>query len=353
MLEDLNLNNTEGGILIFTEIIGFVISTYYSGILSSKLGVKNLYFLMLIILVVGMIVYGLSINFGLVLVGAFIFGFGLGGFHLAANAFVGTGDSKTKAKRFNRLHIFFGLGALFSPIYVNFIYKIGLTWNYVFLSAVIVPVILLILTNLWFNKLPDSVSVGKLEKGLSVKLLKDKYFFLICLGMFIYLGMDVGIISWLTGFLNKVKGLDFETSGYYFFFWFFGIMFGRFLGSLLSKYLNELTLSILISISIIFMCFGIFASPSFAFSFGIIALCFSVTYPTFCALTAKHLPEYQAPALGILITAGGFGSAIFPLTMGILNDVIGKDLGMTQSIFLGLVLIAILLLLFRKTRSYY
>jgi FHS family L-fucose permease-like MFS transporter len=146
------------------------------------------------------------------------------------------------------------------------------------------------------------------------------------LGIFLYVGAEVGIGSFLVNFLEQpqIAGLSVNTAAKYLSLYWGGAMIGRFLGSaLLSKIRPGLLLAFNAFVVASLLIIAILVSGSIAmWSLLLIGLFNSVMFPTIFALAIDGLGKHSGAGSGVLCMAI-VGGAIIPLIQGVLADHIG------------------------------
>jgi FHS family L-fucose permease-like MFS transporter len=146
------------------------------------------------------------------------------------------------------------------------------------------------------------------------------------IGIFVYVGAEVSIGSFLVNFLTQpnIVGLTQVEAGKFTAFYWGGAMIGRFIGFGVLRYIkpnkllcaNAFVAIILVVISIIF------SGNISMWSILLVGLFNSIMFPTIFALAIKGLGRHTSQASGILVMAI-VGGAITPLLQGVLADTIG------------------------------
>jgi FHS family L-fucose permease-like MFS transporter len=153
-----------------------------------------------------------------------------------------------------------------------------------------------------------------------------KHLVLGAIGIFVYVGGEVSIGSFLVNFLGEpsIAGLAKQDAGKYVSFYWAGAMIGRFVGALaMQKILprkalvfNAVTAALLVSMSM-------FSSGHFAmWAILAVGLFNSIMFPTLFSLAVSGLGRHTGQGSGILCAAI-VGGAILPLVQGACADRIG------------------------------
>ena len=148
-------------------------------------------------------------------------------------------------------------------------------------------------------------------------------------GIFAYVGAEVGIGSFLVNFMGQpqIAGLQEETAARYLSLYWGGAMVGRFIGSaLLSKIRPGCLLAFnAIVVSALLVAAMLVSGPVAMWTLLAIGLFNSIMFPTIFSLAIEGLGKHTSEASGILCTAI-VGGAIVPLIQGFMADHIGIQL---------------------------
>lgn len=145
-------------------------------------------------------------------------------------------------------------------------------------------------------------------------------------GIFVYVGAEVSIGSFLVNFLGEstIAGMpEAEAAHYVAYFW-GGAMVGRFIGSVAMRYINDgKALAFNAAAVIVLLLVTVFTSGHVAMWAVLgIGLFNSIMFPTIFSLGLYGLGRFTSQGSGILCLAI-VGGAIVPVAMGALADAIG------------------------------
>jgi FHS family L-fucose permease-like MFS transporter len=201
---------------------------------------------------------------------------------------------------------------------------------YLFLAAVLFCVAIIFV----MIKLPEITSVGQ-QPASAVMVSFDhdydsawsyKHLVLGAIGIFMYVGSEVSIGSFLINFLGEpeIAGLVEKEAGKYVSFYWGGAMIGRFVGAAVMQKIqpgkvltfNAVTAAVLVLATIL-------GSGSVAmWSILSVGLFNSTLFPTIFSLAVNGLGKHTGQASGILCAAI-VGGAILPVVQGLFADLIG------------------------------
>jgi len=149
------------------------------------------------------------------------------------------------------------------------------------------------------------------------------------IGIFVYVGAEVGIGSFLINFmgLESIAHLEESEAAHYLTYFWGGAMVGRFIGAaVMQKVSGGKVLFICASAASLLLIVTMLTSGAVAmWSILLIGLCNSIMFPTIFSLAVTGLKEHTSQGSGILCLAI-VGGAVIPLFQGFLADAIGVQL---------------------------
>ncbi|PCH96215.1 MAG: glucose/galactose MFS transporter [Gammaproteobacteria bacterium] len=183
-----------------------------------------------------------------------------------------------------------------------------------------------------FLKLPTIKAIEsdvKCDDNNIVSAWKTPHLMLGALGIFVYVGAEVSIGSFLISFLGEenIAGLAEADAANYIAYYWGGAMVGRFIGAATMRYLAANKLLVFNSIaSVVLITIAMTSSGQVAmWAILAVGLCNSIMFPTIFTLAVKDLGKVTGQGSGILCLSIA-GGAIIPLFQGMLADIIGIQL---------------------------
>lgn len=315
---------------IFTALfLGALIAQLASGFLTDRFGQRVV--LIVAVFVMGAGIIGFTQMHSLVwfLVLAFVAGLGQGGLDLGANLLVAEAFPKNNLTALNVLHLFFGLGSSIGPAFISLsILKFNRGIYIIEGSAIF----FLVLAGLFlFLKIkPHQTDQTPFENGKPVEPVKSIFLtpqlWLLSVLLLVAVGMEIGLGSWSTIYMQKTTRLSIETaalvtSGYWAF-----LTVGRLLSAFLSRRLTREKMMLLnlggaVIGGIVFALSNGALVPSII-SMLFVSMCFGGMYPLVISVTSAAFPGRTGKATGIVVAAGSVGGLALPWLAGlILNRV--------------------------------
>lgn len=360
----------QAGLVQFAFFMAYGLLSIPSGYILSKIGYKKGILLGLGVMGIGCLLFYPAASlrmFPLFLLGYFILAGGMTVLQVAANPYVAVlGSEETASSRLNLSQAFNSLGTAIAPAFGALfllsdsiknkasIDSLSETAKEAYLiaeaSAVQNPFLVLAVSLLTlafivsFIKLPN---ILKKKEGFGYgEALKHKVLKMGAIGIFLYVGAEVAIGSYLVNYFldmnlaevikntkwlatisesilqQDLANVDNKAivAAFVIFYW-SGAMVGRFIGAYLTKVIAPAkVLAIFATMAISLLAISILTNGLVAmFSILLVGLFNSIMFPTIFTLSLNGLGEYKPQASGILCTAI-VGGAIIPPLYGFFTD---------------------------------
>ena len=369
--EIFELTYFQAGLVQFAFFIAYGLISIPAGALLHRIGYKKGIIVGLGVMGLGCLLFLPAASFRLFplfLLGYFILAAGMTVLQVAANPYVTVlGPEKTASSRLNLSQAFNSLGTTIAPalgaVFIlsdkikssSEIAQLDKTSNDIYLSneasAVQMPFLILALSLLALALVVLSVNLPKVL-NTSIKTnyreaLKDKKLVLGAIGIFLYVGAEVAIGSYLVNYFLDMKladvirtndmmhwiitfiqpddlsGVDDKgiVASFVMFYW-GGAMVGRFIGSYLTKiYSPNRILSLFSILAVSFIVLSM-TTTGLVSMWAILAvgLFNSIMFPTIFSIAIEDLGELKPQGSGILCTAIAGGAFIPPL-YGFFTDI--------------------------------
>jgi MFS transporter, FHS family, L-fucose permease len=337
----------------------FVVSVP-AGALIKKIGYQNGVVVGLLIAAAGcMLFYPASLtNYGVFLFAFFILASGITMLQVAANPYVTVlGKPETASSRLTLTQAFNSLGTTVAPLIGGvMILSAGVLTHAEFLNLseaeqiayrareaatvqgpylVLAAILVVMAVLFFFAKLPkikheDVANVAKGDVGMvmgeQVSIVEFKHLVLGAIGIFVYVGAEVSIGSFLISFLgtSEVANLSPSRAAHYVSYYWGGAMVGRFLGFAVMRYVSPgKVLAFNSACAILLILAAIFGQGSVAmWSIVAVGLFNSIMFPTIFSMALHKLGRFTGQGSGILCMAI-VGGAIVPFLQGFFADNIG------------------------------
>ena len=328
---DFGLSNTLAQLIPSAVFVWFFILSVPVGILQDRIGKRNMVNIGMGITAIGLFFPFLFYSFTAVLFGFALLGIGNTIVQVSANPLLVDVVPSNRTSSFLSFSQFIkAIGSMIAaPLAGFFALKFG-DWKILFLVFGVVSV----LSVLWLSmiKIEETRNLEKRATlGSSFALLGTGFIFMMVMGIFLVVGIDVGVNAVSGQFLHsRFPGVQrtFYESGRSVYF--FGKMLGTFGGALMLTMLPSrkffLWSSILALLSILALIFAPAAMVAMVIIF-IIGLAVANIFPLIFSLSVEKYPDRTNEISGLMIMAVS-GGAVIPLLIGSITDYVGATAGM-------------------------
>ncbi|WDD97517.1 sugar MFS transporter [Thalassomonas actiniarum] len=342
-----DLSYSQAMLVQFCFFGAYFVVSLPSGALVKRLGYQKGIVLGLVIAALGCLCFypAASLHsYAIFLLALFILASGITLLQVSANPYVSIlGEVKTASSRLTMTQAFNSLGTTVAPFFGAYLIleqaseAISATASaqqvqmpYVFLAALL----LLLAAVFAALKLPDmsaEITQNQTGKGDGENhQLKSawhyRHLMLGAVGIFVYVGAEVAIGSFLVNFFTdpNIGAMEESAAAKYIAYYWGGAMVGRFIGAAAMQKIaagKALCFNAVVAMVLVFV--AIFASGQLAMSaILLVGLCNSIMFPTIFSLALNGLGKLTSQGSGILCLAI-VGGAIIPLLQGVLADNIG------------------------------
>ncbi|SEA00252.1 sugar MFS transporter [Alkalimonas amylolytica] len=275
--------------------------------------------------------------YGLFLFALFVLASGITILQVAANPYVSVlGKPETASSRLTMTQAFNSLGTTVAPFFGAWLIFSGMDVSadtqvsstsvqlpYLLLAA---SLIVLAIIFAWI-KLPK---LGQKDRSNPIHLQGSawqyRHLVLGAVGIFVYVGAEVGIGSFLVSYLAMphIGGMSEAQAAHYIAWYFGGAMLGRFIGAAAMQKINAgKALAFNAVCAVFLLAITILSEGKLAmWSLLLVGLCNSIMFPTIFSLAIHGLKQHTSQGSGILCLAI-VGGAVLPLLQGVLADTFG------------------------------
>lgn len=327
---DFGLSNTYAQLIPLAVFAWFFLLSVPVGIAQDRIGKRNMLNIGMIITAVGLILPFVLYSFPVLLTGFALLGIGNTIIQVSANPLlVDVVPSNRTTSYLSFSQFVKSVGAMVAPYLATyFAIKYG-DWK--ILLPVFGAVSLLSVVWLNFSKITESKSTEeKASVASCLKLLGTGYIAVMVIGIFVMVGIDVGLNSTSGQFLMENIGMDAEPAKQGRSLYFFGKMLGTFLGALLLTRISEKKFLVGSSLATILTIFLLIIAPSPILALSLmfmIGLFASNLFPLIYSFTVKRYASRANEISGLMIMAVS-GGAFIPPVIGKISDTVNLTAGM-------------------------
>lgn len=348
---EFGISGAMAGLLPFFGFVAFALFSVPAGVLVARRGKRFVLLLALGVVLLGQILPSLSVtHYSTLLFAIFFIGIGMALLQVAGNPIMRDVSAPEQyARNLTFAQFVKSLGSISGPYAATIVIALGFAWTRIF--PVFAAVTLLALLAVMTLRLEERSSGERIAGlGSSLGLLRDPMVAAFVAGIFLYVGAEVGLNSWLASHLSATHGLDLGSEatrlgpGLFF----VCLAAGRLLGSLVLGFLSPRSFLLLATmVGLAGILAVLFGSRSAAVA-GVAACGFGFAnvWPLMFSIVVERHPERAGELSGLMCTAI-FGGAVVPPIMGLIAD----HAGLRWSFLVPLVSFAYLLLLALANRG--
>lgn len=339
------------GVFYFINAVAYATGSFGGGMLTERFGRRRVLTLATAFLGLGLALLGVVPIWALMLIAAAPAGFGAGAIDGGVNGLVLDLFPNARGRALNTLHLFFGIGALSSPLVVGRLVEGGVPWQAVVLGTAVVTVPIAML---WAAiRLPHGRYKSVTVEGVRNPGRLALRWPLIALEIAIacYVASEVGVSSWLIRFLEEAP-LALATTSLSLY-W-AGLAVGRLVSARFSDRFDHLRLATLSVLVAGLATIAAVLVPSLEASiamFAVVGFASGPVFPLIIAIGGERHPDRSAAVSGFLTSAAVVGGVIYPPVMGFLSVSIGLSAAMLGTAILALASAGALVLAGRSRRT--
>ena len=324
-VREFNISKGVAGLLPFFGFVAYALFSVPAGVVADKKGKKFVLVLGLLVVLAGELLPVISISkYVHLVIAIFLIGSGMTVLQVAGNPIMrDVSESGMYSRNLTFAQFIKSIGSNTAPYVVPLVVSLGMVWTRIFsIYAAVVFVALLAVLLLKIHETEVVNGKSPVSLGSSFALMREPFVFLMVLGIFLYVGAEVGLNSWIATYLKESFALDIEkmaTLGIGFFLT--ALAVGRLLGSVILSFTSAKKFFVVSSLLAILGILGLFFPiKAIAISCVFLAgLAFANIFPLIFSILIDSNPEKSGELSGLLCMAI-FGGAVIPYVMGVIAD---------------------------------
>jgi len=314
-----------------------------AGKLLKKVGYKKGIIIGLIIAACGCFIFYPAASYHsypIFLAALFVLASGITVLQVSANPYVTLlGAKETSSSRLTMTQAFNSLGTTIAPYFGSLLILNEASASMTAIESaelvqmpylLLMTMLLLLAAIFAYLKLP-TIEAAELSEGEKIdgSAWQYRHLLLGAIGIFVYVGAEVSIGSFLINFLGEenIAGLAESDAAKYLTYYWGGAMVGRFIGAaIMQRVASHKLLAFNATIACLLLIIAIFSAGHLAmYAILLVGLFNSIMFPTIFSLALNGLGKHTSQGSGILCLAI-VGGAILPVLQGIFADYIGIQL---------------------------
>jgi len=324
------------GLFLIALVAGYMTSSFFTGVLLSRLGVGRLLAASCLLTGAALIGYTLVPQWWMmVLLGVFA-GLGAGAIDAGLNTYVAAHFGEGLMQW---LHASWGIGVTIGPLLMT----LGLTtlnsWRFGYQVVGVFQIVLaasFVLTlAMWTQHQNRALSDGEPEQRLTdyktpmAETLRQPQVWLSVLLFFLYVGAETSLGTWTYTLLTESRGVDQTLAGFFAGSYWFTFTIGRIVAGTIAARMgvNRLVLAGLVG-ALLGTALLLWNPSEIAnvVAVAVIGLSIAPIFPALMSGTRTRVGDHHAAnTIGMQMTATGFGTAVIPSLMGVLAQRISLE----------------------------
>jgi fucose permease len=311
------LSPSQNGTIAFAQALGLIIASLCAGPLIDNEGKKLGIALGLGLISMALFALPRSPGFRTILLLLFLLGVGGGITVTGANALASDVGEAHRAAALNLANLFFGLGAMATPlIAANLFKRDSVRLCYTVAALTVVTLVIEIGTSM-----PGPTGAGRFVLADASQALGRPLLLLIGLFLFLYVSCEVGIWNWLPRHLiaqgiPERRALNILSLGFA-----LGILIGR-VGVLpVVAHVPAVTVTLVGSVAMAITTFLMLRTKTATAAWVLVflaGLSMAPVFPTTLAIVGDAFPRMTGTAIGVVITCGWTGLAVSSRIIGMI-----------------------------------
>ena len=343
---ELDFGKSDGdmGLFYFIYAVSYATGSFGGGLLTERLGRRTVLGLALAIHGLGFASLAIAPAWPLFLIAAIPAGLGGGEMDGGVNGLFLDLFPTNRGRGLSALHLFYGVGALLSPLFVGLLVEAGVAWQAIVLGTAVtmLPVALLYtMTDMPTGHHEVAETASRIRVGFAVPLVA------LAIAIGCYVAAEIGVSSWLVRFLADAP-LRVAT-GALSLFW-VGLTLGRLTSAVIGDRFDHLRFAVIAAVVSGLALFGAVAAPDLTVSIvllTVVGFAFGPVYPLIMTVAGERFPGRTAAISGLLAGSAVVGGTLYPPVMGLLSETVGLGVAIVGAGVLTLASAAALLLVRR------
>jgi fucose permease len=301
--------------------------------------------ILLVLSGISMYFTGITKSYALLIASAALMGLGIALCTICMNILITKGATlELRKKLFSGLHAIYGVSSFAAPFILTLIIKLGGDWKVYFLTAGLVPLIILFTTSKTKSIQVSDPKESSFETGVK---LKNRILFGMLFGC--YVGSELVLSSRIPYYLQSYLEYDSDLAGSYLSLFFLSLTAGRVLFSFKTfNVKSEKLLIISFSSSILIFVLGRFVHPLFLSLSG---LTMSYAFPMAMDYLVSVFERKSDYMITSVMTWIGVILGIVHFGFGVLNEQFGAQNAIFLSPILGFIALSSLIIFLKSDRT--
>ena len=327
------------GVFFFLYAAGYTLGSLGGGAMTERLGRRRVLVAAAVLHGLGLVALAASPGWTVFLLVAGPVGFGAGALDGGMNGLFLDLFTTGRGRALNSLHLFFGIGALASPLAIGLLSEAGVGWQAIIAGTGVVALPLAaVIGSLDMptgrRAQATTPDAGAIEAAApsgrrSGRRMRQAWpIALLAIAIGTYVGAEVGVSNWLVRFLASAP-LVVATASLSLF-W-AGLTLGRLVSARISDRFDHARFTAVAAGIAAAALVGAVLAPWLPVSialFALVGFAFGPIFPMIIALGGERYPERAAAISGLLVGLAVVGGIVYPPAMGFISVSFGLEIAM-------------------------
>jgi MFS transporter, FHS family, L-fucose permease len=325
--DDFNLSSTVISLLGAVFFLAYGVTSLPQGFLLDNIGNKKTFLWGIGLVLAGSVAFALKPVYLVGLFSLFVIGIGVTALQLVGNLLVKKidDDPSKYSRNLTLAQVFCGIGGAGGGFLIGYlINNLGYQWKsiyYLFAGLAFLVACLVLITNIPESK--EEVGYQKPTNQDYIKLAKNPLMLLFALGIFIYVGIEVGVATWISTFLvEKFNASKVDAAKVVSMYWILQSV-GRFTGGFVLNYLETPKALVVYALGCLAsLLIAVFAPTVLVASVAFVAVGFftSIMFPSIFSLAVNSFDKRQEGTVAGILCTAIVGGAITTPVIGLISD---------------------------------
>ena len=319
MRDEFSLSLASVGIVFPLATLGFALAVMVAGYVVDGYGRRPALIGASLMLGVGYLGWGLAPHWTLMAAVMVFTGAGLGCIDIITNVTASDASSGNRVADLNRLHMFFGLSAVLSPLLIGL--SLDVNWRLPMLAIGVLgfaslPVAMRV-------RLPQAASLERLSRANVLPLARNGVIATVTAVLVLYIWVEVSMIGWGVTYLTDVFHEPYGRSTAVVSLFWGAIFLGRLAMVWLARHFStEQTLQIPLIVSVpLLLLLGLAPSATVVYVvIFLLGLCVAPIFPTMFALALQRFPRRPGTVAILLLLGAAAGGVLPPYVIGVVAE---------------------------------
>ncbi|MDE2815094.1 MAG: MFS transporter [Chloroflexota bacterium] len=350
MRNEFSLSVASVGIVFPLATAGFALAVMIAGYVVDSYGRRPVLVGTSLMLGLGYLGWGLAPHWTVMAGIMFFTGAGLGCIDIITNVTTSDASSGDRVADLNRLHMFFGLSAVLSPLLIGL--SLDVNWRLPMIAIGLLGFACLPLT--FRVQLPQAASIERLSRDNVIPLARNGLITMITAVLVLYIWVEVSLIGWGVTYVTEVFQEPYGQSTMLVSLFWGAIFLGRLAIVWLSRRLTTEQIMQIPLIASVPLILVVGLAPSVLVIYAavfLLGLCLAPVFPTMFAVALQRFPRRPGTVAIVLLLGAALGGLLPPYVIGVLAENLSFRIAMLSLVPIALFMPFLTHFAFRRARQ--